>query len=205
MRHAKNMKAMRLTTHRERRSLGAFNSEVDKIYTGKELCPYCGKPMKKMTGYEMKTEKYKDNLYYVCSDFPKCDSQGRLRIGSKNTVILSTPADKNLRLLRKEAHHYLNLMIVNGLAKDEEQVHRILSDRITIGNYGMLHIGELREYGCEQVINAAIDILHFNKDRLTQYEVWNTTSRKIPEGQKEKLAELKKLSHFPRERAVAYA
>ncbi len=194
MRKATKLKGMQLTNNRERRGMSSFNSDVNITYTGTERCPYCGKQMHRVKGKDVGLDKYANDPYYACNDYPKCDSYGRLRISDSKILVISTPANVKLRGLRKEAHHYLSLILDNGIAKNSTEAHRLLSDRMLIGNNQLLHIGELREYGCEQIIDAAIEILYFNRNKIKTYTSWRSINRKVSDDQLRKLKEIESIA-----------
>ncbi|MBE5920687.1 MAG: hypothetical protein E7272_12720 [Pseudobutyrivibrio ruminis] len=149
-------------------------------------CPYCGGSMKLTTkpdfNNEMRTYlecKNNDALHDVRCQVIKLDNN-YLRL-------TSTPADKRLRILRQQAHWYMNLLIKNKLFTDILDIYAYLNDRTllgsgrretselmlasgnslaSIGTGRINHIGEMQQFGCQEVIRECIKLLYKNRDKL---------------------------------------
>ena len=66
-------------------------------------CPYCGKPVRLERGDALpEASKYKTQLVYICSDYPKCDAYVGVHTGT--TIPLGKLADRELRFLRITLH-----------------------------------------------------------------------------------------------------
>lgn len=150
----------------------------DIIYPHKELkCPYCGQSMVIKNGTEIKT-RFQDEQYFVCRNYPECDCYCRtLTVKGNKHRLVSTPADKKLRIMRAEAHHYLEAVINLGLySYDPEHqtthVYCMINDKTGLSIRSIAHIGECREYGCRQVANACVEILYKRKDKIKNYRPW---------------------------------
>lgn len=178
----------RNNTVKDRRAYKALNTSFNKKeFRENELptCPYCGGKMKLKSTI---TAEGKNKIYLECINN---DAMHDVRCEVIKTKFaykyLSTPADKKLRYLRQEAHFYMNLLVRNQIFKSIEDAYAYIDNNslfgsgyknaqtICIGNtntgsIGMgktVHIGFLKEYGCQDVIRICINLLHKNLDRLT--------------------------------------
>ena len=89
-------------------------------------CPHCGSTMLLRSADGI----YKDNprhaMLYVCKQYPKCDTYVRTHPGT--TIPVGTPANRELRLLRNEAHKHFDRLYLSGMMSKQDairhQLHR---------------------------------------------------------------------------------
>ena len=103
-------------------------------------------------------------MLYVCSKFPACDSYVRVHPGTK--IPMGTMANRQLRALRNEAHHYFDQLYKRGLMSKEDAYQWLAS--ILAAPLGQAHIGYLGEYYCKQVIEASKQQLENAKRHLIE-------------------------------------
>jgi len=125
-------------------------------------CPYCGKTMQLRSGDVV----YKDNQYnrkvYVCAGYPACDTYVRTQDGTINPM--GTPANKELRRLRYEAHQVFDQMW-QEMRMGKEGAYRWLAGVTGIPEEAA-HIGNFREQMCNLVINESqITLKRFRESR----------------------------------------
>ena len=95
-------------------------------------------------------------MLYVCSRFPACDSYVRVHPGTK--IPMGTMANRELRALRNEAHHYFDQLYKKGLMSKEDAYHWLAY--ILAAPMGQAHIGLLGEYYCRLVIEESKKVLN---------------------------------------------
>ncbi len=174
-------------TTRARRAYKSMNTGLAKnVFTLNDLpkCPYCGGKMKivkvNIAGEE-KTQlecTNNDAMHDIRCEITSTGNGFKYR---------STPADKKLRYLRQEAHFYMNLCIRNEIFSSRSDAYAYLNINLTLGsglretsnlnvgntNIGcmgmgrVVHIGFLKEFGCQEVIRECVSLLYKNIDRLT--------------------------------------
>ena len=101
-------------------------------------------------------------MLYVCSRFPACDSYVRVHPGTK--IPMGTMANRQLRALRNEAHHYFDQLYKRGLMSKEDAYQWLAS--ILAAPMGQAHIGLLGEYYCRQVIAESKKVLNSKKNTV---------------------------------------
>ena len=137
-------------------------------------CPYCGGTMTiKPVGY-IKTAYNHEHM--VCQNYPSCDTYCRVTKYKGQYELLSSPANKELRRMRHEAHFWLNKLIETGVCKTKMDTYFIISQRVSVQNGKMLHIGQCREFTCSEIITACIEVLYNNRLRFNQFEGWYGSS-----------------------------
>ncbi len=157
----------------KRRDLRAYQA----LYSGgvrcevKEapVCPYCGQKMVLKDGEEL-NNSWANQMRYIC---PNNDSSARAEIINGKFVLVSTPANKELRKLRNEAHFWMSKLEETGTINGKQAVATYLSNKITVGASHYVHIGSLREAGCMEVIKASVEKLYENRanfDRFPGYK-----------------------------------
>lgn len=118
-------------------------------------CPHCGSTMQLRSADGI----YKDNpnhaMLYVCRQYPKCDTYVRTHPGT--TIPVGTPANRELRLLRNEAHKYFDRLYLSGMMSKQD-AYRWLANQLQ-APMSQAHIGYLSEYYCKQVIKASQELL----------------------------------------------
>ena len=95
-------------------------------------------------------------MLYVCSRFPACDSYVRVHPGTK--IPMGTMANRKLRALRNEAHHYFDQLHKKGHMSKEDAYQWLAS--ILAAPMGQAHIGLLGEYYCRLVIEESKKVLN---------------------------------------------
>ena len=135
-------------------------------------CPYCGSKMVIRPSSFINT-KYEKNEYMVCLNYPDCDSYARVEKYNGKYELVSTPANRELRLLRKEAHFWIDKLIETGIATNYTAAFAMTSQRLSTSNGTRIHIGQCRELTCREIITACVDILMKNKERIGKIDVWN--------------------------------
>lgn len=174
-----------------------------RLYTkikATEYCPYCHAKMiiKDASQYQEKQDGY----VLVCSNYENgCNTMCSLKKVNGGFQMTSTPADLHLRKLRAEAHYYMNSLIKTGLMSSLNDVYDYLNTTIVLGS-GMkdfggmnelgsigtgkrVHIGECREYGCQQIILTCIKYLYENREKIgRKFPRWNGDWKKDAETEK---------------------
>ena len=121
-------------------------------------CPHCGSTMLLRSADGI----YKDNprhaMLYVCKQYPKCDTYVRTHPGT--TIPVGTPANRELRLLRNEAHKHFDRLYLSGMMSKQD-AYRWLANQLQ-APMSQAHIGYLSEYYCKQVIQASREFLQRN-------------------------------------------
>ena len=121
-------------------------------------CPHCGSTMLLRSADGI----YKDNprhaMLYVCKQYPKCDTYVRTHPGT--TIPVGTPANRELRLLRNEAHKHFDRLYLSGMMSKQD-AYRWLANQLQ-APMSQAHIGYLSEYYCKQVIQASRELLQRN-------------------------------------------
>lgn len=113
-------------------------------------CPYCGKPLILRSADGIYHENPKNTMLYVCKDYPQCDTYVRTHPGT--SVPVGTPANRELRALRNEAHRYFDQLYRSGMMSKQD-AYLWLADFLQVP-LSQAHIGYLGEYYCKQVIAA---------------------------------------------------
>lgn len=124
-------------------------------------CPYCGSSVILRSADGIYRENTKGAMLYVCKRYPACDAYVRTRPGTSRPV--GTLANRELRLLRREAHRYFDRLYLSG-RMSKEQAYEWLASLIQ-APMSKAHIGYLGEYYCRQVIDASRAMLASCKGR----------------------------------------
>ena len=103
-------------------------------------CPYCGGTLVLRSADGIYHENKSGTMLYVCTHYPQCDTYVRTHPGT--TIPVGTPANRELRALRNEAHRYIDQLQHSGLMAKQEA-----------------YIGYLGEYYCMQVIEESKKLL----------------------------------------------
>lgn len=160
-------------------------------------CPYCGKRMIPGKGKDVGS-RHEENNIYRCPDFPSCDCYCRVDYYNNKIKMISTPANKKLRALRSQAHHYMNILTKNNI-ETARGVYRMLQFKYSYGT-GQIHIGNCHEGACIEIINECISLIYNNKHKLKFFKPWVDRDGQcvLTEESKERIRELSNL-HLPRE------
>lgn len=119
-------------------------------------CPYCGSHSVLKSADGIYRNNSRNTMLYVCSSFPACDSYVRVHPGTK--IPIGTMANRELRALRNEAHHYFDQLYKKGHMSKEDAYQWLAS--ILAAPMGQAHIGLLGEYYCRQVIEESKKVLN---------------------------------------------
>jgi len=111
-------------------------------------CPYCGAHAVLKSADGIYRDNSKGEMLYVCKNYPACDSYVRVQKGTN--IPLGTLANKKLRELRKEAHHYFDMLYKTGLITKTSAYEWLSGTLLRPLEYA--HIGMLGEYDCQIVI-----------------------------------------------------
>ena len=118
-------------------------------------CPYCGSPVIFRSAEGIYKDNRKNVMLYVCSGYPACNSYVRVHEGTR--VPVGELADPKLRSLRRQAHAYFDQLHLSGLMS-KQVAYQWLSN-ITCTPLKRAHIGFLREYNCQLVIDESRKLL----------------------------------------------
>ena len=91
-------------------------------------CPYCSSSVIYRSADGIYKENKDDTMLYVCSKYPECDSYVRVHKGTR--IPMGELANRELRCLRREAHHYFNQLYLTGMMTRDE-AYRWLADQIS--------------------------------------------------------------------------
>ena len=119
-------------------------------------CPYCGSHSVLRSADGIYRNNSRNTMLYVCSRFPACDSYVRVHPGTK--IPMGTMANRELRALRNEAHHYFDQLYKKGHMSKEDAYQWLAS--ILAAPMGQAHIGLLGEYYCRLVIEESKIVLN---------------------------------------------
>ena len=75
-------------------------------------CPYCGSHTILRSADGIYRENARNDMLYVCKNYPVCDSYVRVQRGTK--IPLGTVANRELRELRAEAHRQFDKLYKHG-------------------------------------------------------------------------------------------
>ena len=119
-------------------------------------CPYCGSHSVLKSADGIYRNNSRNTMLYVCSRFPTCDSYVRVHPGTK--VPMGTMANRELRALRNETHHYFDQLYKKGHMSKKDAYQWLAS--ILAAPMGQAHIGLLGEYYCRLVIEESKKVLN---------------------------------------------
>ncbi len=118
-------------------------------------CPYCGSPVLFRSSEGIYRDNHKKVKLYVCSRYPACNAYVRVHEGTR--IPVGELASPELRSLRKKAHTYFDQLFLSGLMS-KQVAYQWLSN-ITCTPLNRAHIGCLREYNCQLVIDESRKLL----------------------------------------------
>lgn len=110
-------------------------------------CPYCGGTIVLRSADGIYQDNSRNTMLYVCSHYPQCDAYVRTHPGT--TTPVGTLANRELRALRNEAHHYFDRLHRDGLMSKQD-AYLWLASLLQVP-LSQAHIGYLGEYYCTQV------------------------------------------------------
>ena len=129
-------------------------------------CPYCGSHAVLKSADGIYRDNERNTMLYVCSRYPVCDSYVRVHPGTK--IPMGTMANRELRVLRNEAHRAFDRLHKRGLMTRED-AYRWLASVLGVP-MGQAHIGCLGEYYCRRVIEESEKVLNLQKKRTQRKE-----------------------------------
>ena len=166
---------MRTTRKKERRAFQSLmhTDILQEIKSNKCKCPYCGGNMIIRPASYINTKF--DHEYMVCMNYPSCDSYARATKFNGQYELLSSPANKQLRMMRKEAHFWIDKLVETGICKTNTDAYYITSQKVSVQTGKMIHIGQCREQACKEIISACIEVLNNNRSRFDRFQGWYGT------------------------------
>ena len=174
----------------------ALKNEVKDL-----TCPYCGKRMIFRPTNEVLSYR-SEGYMFVCSNYPTCDTYCRARKEKDKIYLISTPASRQLRIMRNEAHYYLTEIERSEIYPNVNEVYKAISVKLPL-DVKKIHIGECREYMCTEICKALIDILYANKDRVEKFKLWQDSCLQNNEEYRQKLKTLTYYKNSNEKKAVA--
>lgn len=128
-------------------------------------CPGCNRKM------EITSHRYKPFL--IEATCIKCDYKGKItthrkKDGTAFYAWYATPADKETRHLRDEAHHYFDQIIKAHIFPNKETAYKWLAEKLLMAetNCHLYHIGYMNSAFAKQTIKLSLEVLFNNKERL---------------------------------------
>lgn len=118
-------------------------------------CPYCGGTLVLRSADGIYHNNKNNTMLYVCAHYPQCDAYVRTHPGT--TIPVGTPANRELRALRNEAHHHFDQLYRSGLMSKQDAYLWLAS--LLQAPLSQAHIGYLGEYYCTQVIKESRKLL----------------------------------------------
>lgn len=126
-------------------------------------CPYCGATMILRSADGI----YKDNsqhaFLYVCRNYPECDTY--VKTQQSSALPLGTPANRELRALRIQAHRCFDALHQNGYMTKRDAYVWLAA--LLQAPQSQAHIGYLSEHSCQKVIDESTRMLQRCKQRAT--------------------------------------
>ena len=121
----------------------------------KMRCPYCGAPMILRSADGIYKDNSQHNTLYVCRNYPECDTYVRTRPGTAQPF--GTPANRELRALRIQAHRCFDVIHQNGYMTKRDAYVWLAA--LLQAPQSQAHIGFLSEYSCRRVIDESTRML----------------------------------------------
>lgn len=125
------------------------------------ICPYCGAPAELRPGTYLLKNRSREEWFYVCSRYPKCDSYVGVIQGTLEPK--GTMADAHLRNKRIEAHRVFDAIWKGGLMT-RKNAYRWLRETLGLPDC-QTHIGYFSTYLCDVVIRLSIQVLKNHEGR----------------------------------------
>ena len=118
-------------------------------------CQYCGGTVVLRSADGIYHENHSHTMLYVCSNYPQCDAYVRTHPGTN--IPVGTLANRELRTLRNQAHHYFDQLYLSGLMSKQD-AYLWLAGLLQVP-LSKAHIGFLGEYYCNEVIAESKKLL----------------------------------------------
>ncbi len=174
-------------TYRAARDLYGGGLRKDIIET--PICPYCGGKMVLKSGADIGSY-YANQMRFVCANYPECESSARAEQHNGVWRMISTPANKNLRILRNEAHFWMEKLVETGCLSSDEQVAWYISGHSILANGRRIHIGQCREAACKDIIKICVELLYEKKDTFEKFPGFYSSSTRFDKELWEKVKEI---------------
>lgn len=114
-------------------------------------CPYCGSHTILRSADGIYRENARNDMLYVCKNYPVCDSYVRVQRGTK--IPLGTVANRELRELRAEAHRQFDKLYKHGYMSKHD-AYQWLGGILSVPAK-QAHIAQLSLLSCNLVIREA--------------------------------------------------
>ena len=121
------------------------------LATAPTRCPYCGSSVILRSAEGIYSDNKRNSMLYVCSHYPKCDAYVRTHTGTN--IPVGSMANRELRALRKTAHHYFDQLYKSGYMTKDDAYYWLSG--IIDAPMSCAHIGYLSEYYCKKVIEQS--------------------------------------------------
>ena len=118
-------------------------------------CQYSGGTVVLRSADGIYHENHSHTMLYVCSNYPRCDAYVRTHPGTN--IPVGTLANRELRTLRNQAHHYFDQLYLSGLMSKQD-AYLWLGVLLQVP-LSKAHIGFLGEYYCNEVIAESKTLL----------------------------------------------
>lgn len=130
------------------------------------VCPVCGKPIKMIPyedmGFQGTTYANHPTHFWVCSDYPRCDTYVRANAQGKPA---GTLAGASLRACRRTIHAWQQMMLVD-MKTDKDAFRSMCAYQLGITNQELYHTAELNESQCLVILNYLKGL--YTKDKTVQ-------------------------------------
>ena len=133
---------------------------------------------------------YTDQMRYVCENYPDCETSARAEQHHGVWRMISTPANKNLRILRNETHFWMEKLVETGCLSSDEQVAWYISAHSILANGKRIHIGQCREAACQDIIKICVELLYEKKDSFEKFPGFYSSSTRFDKELWEKVKEI---------------
>lgn len=121
------------------------------INGGTPRCPYCGSNSVLRSADGIYYDNSRDVMLYVCKNYPKCDSYVRVHPGTN--IPMGSLANKELRAMRRDAHHHFNKLYSKG-GMSKRDAYEWLAETVGLP-VEKAYIGFMGEYYCSLVIEES--------------------------------------------------
>lgn len=162
--------AYKINESKYKKQLFAVQKQVN-TYRNLEIptkCPYCGGKMVLRKVGDFAPESINaETLLCVCEHYDDtCTCSLKVRKDENGKLIpCGTPADKNLKSMRCEAHYYMDAILRYNIYDTTEDIYNHLS-RIENIQRNHLHMSLLREGRCRNVILDLLKLLSAHPDKV---------------------------------------
>ena len=99
-------------------------------------CQYCGGTVVLRSADGIYHENHSHTMLYVCSNYPRCDAYVRTHPGTN--IPVGTLANRELRTLRNQAHHYFDQLYLSGLMSKQDAYCMMSKALVMKGKYSSM-------------------------------------------------------------------